>query len=153
MRRALLPGFRPNSDLSFLKILTATGIKPARRFPVLRADYLAPGALGGPKREDGTDTFGQYMNRGINAAQTLQFIAAHYVVGEDDKADAMLQAMLGHLAKTGFQSRVGGGIDWNTWDGRACGYEGYLADCFRFLQAVMLREKPLRDRFYRPLRP
>jgi hypothetical protein len=125
---------------------------PCTLLPVRRSDYLTPDALGCPKKEDGTDTFGHYMNGGITAAQTRQFIAAHYVVGEGDKADAMLQAMLGHLAKTGFQSRVGGGIDWNTWDGEACGYEGYLADCFTFLQAIMLREKLLRERFYRPLR-
>jgi hypothetical protein len=123
---------------------------PCTLVPVLRGDYLTPGALGGPTREDGTDTFGQYMNGGITAAQTLQFIAAHYVVGEDDKADAMLQAMLGHLAKTGFQSRVGGGIDWNTWNGRACGYEGYLADCFRFLQAVPPQPEPKKITFNVP---
>jgi hypothetical protein len=64
------------------------------------------------------------MNGGITAAQTRQFITAHYVVGENEKADEMLDKMLGHLVKTGFQSCVGGGIDWNTWDGKACGYEG-----------------------------
>jgi hypothetical protein len=92
------------------------------------------------------------MNGGITAAQTRQFIMAHYVVGEEGEADRMLKAMIGHLVKTGFQNRVGGGIDWNTWDGTACGYEGYLADCFTFLQGIMLREKLLRERFYRPLK-
>jgi len=41
------------------------------------------------------------------------------------------------------------GIDWTTWDGRPSGYEGYLADSFRFLQAVLLRERPFRERLYR----
>jgi hypothetical protein len=45
-----------------------------------------------------------------------------------------------------------GGIDWTTWDGKPSGYEGYLADSFRFLQAVVLRNAKTRDRFYRPLR-
>ena len=128
---------------------------PCTLLPVRKDDYISSGpggGLGEPAKEDGTDSFEHYMNGGITAAQTRQFIAAHYVVGENEKADEMLNAMLGHLVKTGFQSRVGGGIDWNTWDGKACGYEGYLADCFTFLQAIMLREKPLRDRFYRPLR-
>jgi hypothetical protein len=43
------------------------------------------------------------------------------------------------------------GIDWTTWDGKPSGYEGYLADSLRFLQAVLLREQPFRDRLYRPL--
>jgi len=125
---------------------------PCTLVPVRREDYLEPCSLGGPKLEDGSDAFQHYMNGGITAAQTRQFIMAHYVVGEEGEADRMLKAMIGHLVKTGFQNRVGGGIDWNTWDGKACGYEGYLADCFTFLQAIMLREKPLRDRFYRPLK-
>ena len=143
---------------NMLKLMEQKGFKrfdlgvPCTLLPVRREDYLTPNSLGCPKKEDGTDTFEHYMNGGITAAQTRQFIAALYVVGENEKADEMLNAMLGHLVKTGFQSRVGGGIDWNTWDGKACGYEGYLADCFTFLQAIMLREKPLRDRFYRPLR-
>ena len=44
------------------------------------------------------------------------------------------------------------GIDWTTWDGKPAGYEGYLADSFRFLQAVLLREQKFRERLYRPLR-
>ncbi len=43
------------------------------------------------------------------------------------------------------------GIDWTTWDGKPSGYEGYLADSFRFLQAALLREQTFRDRLYRPL--
>ena len=31
------------------------------------------------------------------------------------------------------------GIDWTTWDGKPSGYEGYLADSFRFLQAVLMQ--------------
>jgi hypothetical protein len=125
---------------------------PCTLVPVRREDYLEPCSLGGPKLEDGSDAFQHYMNGGITAAQTRQFIMAHYVVGEEGEADRMLKAMIGHLVKTGFQNRVGGGIDWNTWDGTACGYEGYLADCFTFLQGIMLREKLLRERFYRPLK-
>jgi hypothetical protein len=43
------------------------------------------------------------------------------------------------------------GIDWTTWDGKPSGYEGYLADSFRFLQAVLLREPEFRAKLYRPL--
>lgn len=128
---------------------------PPMLVPVLRADYLLPDAIGCPKREDGADTFGQYMNGGITAGHVLHFLAAHYVVGDPEPADAILRAMLERQARGGFQNGVRDtamqGIDWTTWDGKPCGYEGYLADSFRFLQAVLLREAPFRARFYRPL--
>ena len=130
---------------------------PPMLVPVLRADYLLPDAIGIPKKEDGTDTFGQYQNGGITAGHVLHFLAAHYVVGEPEPADRILRAMLQRQARGGFQNGVrdegGKGIDWTTWDGKPSGYEGYLADSFRFLQAVLLREAPFRERLYRPLRP
>jgi hypothetical protein len=128
---------------------------PSNLLPVRRGDYLLPDSLGCPKRNDGTDTFGQYMNGGVTAGHVLHFLAAHYVIGESVPADAILQAMLGRQAKGGFQNGVrdaaGQGVDWTNWEGKPCGYEGYLADNFRFLQAVLLREKVFRDRLYRPL--
>jgi len=47
--------------------------------------------------------------------------------------------------------QAGKGIDWTTWTSQLAGYEGYLADSFRFLQAVLLREPAFRARLYRPL--
>jgi hypothetical protein len=128
---------------------------PPMLLPVRREDYLLPDAFGCPKREDGTDTVGQYMNGGISAGQVLHFLAAHYVVGDPAPADAILTAMLERLGRGEFHNGVrdagGEGIDWTTWDGRPSGYEGYLADSFRFLQAALLREAPFRARLYRPL--
>lgn len=128
---------------------------PPMLVPVLRADYLLPDAIGCPKKADGTDTFGQYMNGGITAGHVLHYLAAHYVVGAGEKADAILRAMLERQARGGFQNGVRDegmkGIDWTTWDGKPCGYEGYLADSFRFLQAALLREPSFRARLYRPL--
>jgi hypothetical protein len=113
--------------------------------------------LGIPQREDGTDTFGQYMNGGITAGHVLHFLAAHYILDEPERADGVLRAMLERQMRGEFQNGVrdagGQGIDWTTWDGKPSGYEGYLADSFRFLQAVLLRERPFRDRLYRPLQP
>jgi hypothetical protein len=130
---------------------------PPMLVPVRRGDYLLPDACGTPKREDGTDTFGYYMNGGITAGQVLHFLAAHYVVGEAAPADRILRAMLDRQAAGGFQNGAVNaypkGIDWTTWDGQPAGYEGYLADSFRFLQAVLLREPSLRARLYRPLTP
>lgn len=128
---------------------------PPMLVPVARSDYLLPNGLGIPQREDGTDTFGHYMNGGITAGQTLHFLAAHYVVDRPDRADKVLDAMLTRQAAGKFQNGVRDaayqGIDWTDWQGNPTGYEGYLADSFRFLQAIMLRDPALRARYYRPL--
>ncbi|HEY1806977.1 MAG TPA: hypothetical protein VGG42_00380 [Acidobacteriaceae bacterium] len=128
---------------------------PCTLEPVRRADYLQPSGLGVPHRADGTDTFQMYMNGGISAGHTLHFILAGYAVGEPQKADALLHAMLTRQATIGFQDGVQNeankGIDWTNWTGAPKGYEGYLADVFMFLQAAVLREPALRARFYRPL--
>jgi len=130
---------------------------PPMLIPVPRSDYLQPDAIGIPQREDGTDTFGQYMNGGITAGQVLHFLAAHYVLGEPERADKVLRAMLERQMRGEFENGVRDagmqGIDWTTWDGRPSGYEGYLADSFRFLQAILLRERPFRYRLYGPLAP
>jgi len=129
---------------------------PPMLVPVRRSDYLLPDAIGIPHLEDGTDTFGQYMNGGITAGHVLHFLAAHYVLEKPERADRVLRAMLERQMRGEFQNGVrdagGQGIDWTTWDGKPSGYEGYLADSFRFLQAVLLRERPFRDKLYRPLR-
>lgn len=129
---------------------------PPMLVPVRRSDYLLPDGLGIPQREDGTDTFGHYQNGGITAGQVLHFLAAHYVVGQPEKADRMLRAMLQRQVEGKFQNGVRDagmqGIDWTDWNGNATGYEGYLADSYRFLQAVLLRESVFRSRYYRPFR-
>jgi hypothetical protein len=132
---------------------------PPMLVPVLRSDYLQPDAIGIPKREDGTDTFGYYMNAGITAGHVLHYLAAHYVLGDRElaeHADSVLRAMLERQQRGGFQNGVRDatyeGIDWTTWDGKPGGYEGYLADSFRFLQAVLLREPAFRAKLYRPLK-
>ncbi len=128
---------------------------PPMLTPVRRDDYLLPDALGIPQREDGADTFGCYMNGGITAGQVLHFLAAHYVAGQNDRADRVLRAMLDRQMEGGFQNGAVNayphGIDWTTWDGKPSGYEGYLADSYRFLQAVLLREATFREKLYRPL--
>jgi hypothetical protein len=95
------------------------------------------------------------MNGGITAGQVLHFLAAHYVVGEGGEADRILRAMLDRQAQGGFQNGAVNaypqGMDWTTWDGKPAGYEGYLADNYRFLQAVLLRESVFRQRLYHPL--
>jgi len=122
--------------------------------PIHRSDYLQPDGLGCPHREDGTDTFQQYENGGISAGHSLHFLVASHRVGQGEKADQVLRAMLGRQQGDGFQNGVQNaankGIDWTTWDGKPCGYEGFLADVYYFLLTVLLREPSLRERYYRP---
>jgi hypothetical protein len=77
------------------------------------------------------------------------------VVGESAPADQIMRSMLERQARGEFQNGAVNaypkGIDWTTWTGQPAGYEGYLADSFRFLQAVLLREPSLQARLYRPL--
>jgi hypothetical protein len=136
---------------------------PVVLVPIRRSDYILPKtmsystarAFGCPTREDGTDTFGHYQNGGILGSSTLHFLAAHYVVDEPEKADSILEKMLQRQGRGLFQNGVkdqpGKGLEWTTWDGSPCGYEGYLADVYYFLLAVLLREAKLRKRFLRPL--
>jgi hypothetical protein len=131
---------------------------PPMLVPVRRSDYLQPNCLGLPSREDGNDTFGYYMNGGITAGHVLHFLMAHYVLEDEElagRADAVLRAMLERQRRGEFQNGVRDatfeGIDWTTWDGKPAGYEGYLADSFRFLQAVLMREPSFRAKLYRPL--
>lgn len=129
---------------------------PSVLLPVKADDYIQPDGFGSPQTPDGKDTFQQYENGGITASQTSHFLAAHYVSGMPDRADIMLQAMItrqndGDGFQSGVQDQFPTGKDWTTWTGVACGYEGYLADNFAFLQAVLLREASFRDGYYRPL--
>ena len=85
----------------------------------------------------------------------MHFLVASYLVGQEEKAERVLRAILGRQQSGGFQNGVQNseykGIDWTTWDGQPCGYEGYLADVYYFLLIALLREPFLRARFYRPL--
>ena len=129
---------------------------PPNLIPIAQGDYIQTG-FGTPKRSDGSDTLGIYMNGGITAGQVLHFIAAHYQLGDQARGDRVLRAMLTRQARGEFQNGVTDaamkGIDWTTWDGQPSGYEGYLADSFRFLQAVLLRDPTLRQKLYRPIQP
>jgi hypothetical protein len=131
---------------------------PASLRPLRREEYLLgipPGQSGAPVLADGSDTLGQYQNGGVHAGHALHWLAAHYRLGEGAYADALLRRMLerqveGHL-QNGVWGQSGKGIEWTTWNGEPSGADGYLADNYRFLQAIFLREPALRTRYYRPL--
>lgn len=146
-QKMALVGFR-RPDLGIPSILA----------PIPRADYLLGypvGACGTPGAADGSDTFGQYMNGGIHAGHTLPYLAALYLLERGAEADAILDAMIARQQLGLFQNGVWGkspyGAEWTTWDGQPSGADGYLADNYRFLQAIFLREPSCRTLIYRPL--
>ncbi len=136
---------------------------PITLTPVRRGDYTigapAPTAF---RREDGADAFGQYLNGGCLVSDAVYFITALHIVGESEKADRILRAMLVRQDVGVFQNGGGfqngvinyypAGAEFLTWEGRTCGYEGHLTYSYSFLQAVLLRETSFRDRLFRPLR-
>ncbi len=139
---------------------------PCTLVPVPRADYLLPRGPrdiipGLAKLEDGSDSFGIYLNGGVLPGSTIEFLAAHYVLGEDEHADAILRAMLRRQTEGaypnggGFQNGIinsyPGGAEVTDWEGKPCGYEGYHSFNYRFLLAVLLREPKFRQRLFRPL--
>lgn len=130
--------------------------------PVPRGDYLIglEGA-GVPKKPDGSDTFGQYLNGGCLVNDAVHFITALYICGETAKADRILSAMLERQNKGvfpnggGFQNGVVNewpkGAEFYEWDGKTSGYEGHLTYSFTFLQAIFLRDPAYRSKLFRPL--
>ncbi|MDD2765196.1 MAG: hypothetical protein PHE83_14625 [Opitutaceae bacterium] len=137
---------------------------PVTLVPIRRGDYLigleGPGT-GVPKKEDGSDTFGQYLNGGVMVSDALYFITALHITGEHARGDRILRAMVERQERGvfpnggGFQNGVVNegprGAEFYTWDGQTTGYEGHLSHNFAFLQAVFLREPAFRARLYRPL--
>jgi hypothetical protein len=127
---------------------------PVTLVPVRKGDYLRQA---GPRREDGSDTFGLYLNGGCLVSDTIHFLVAHYMVGEGAKADRILRAMVERQARGvfpnggGFQNGYGNGGEFVTWEGKPCGYEGHLTYSWSFLQAALLRQPQFRARLYRAL--
>ena len=78
---------------------------PVTLVPVRKGDYIKGG---GPKREDGSDTFGQYLNGGCLVSDTIHFLAAHYVLGEGEKAGILPESIekerkIGRLQREDFR--------------------------------------------------
>lgn len=115
---------------------------PGNLIPVRREDWedLNP-SVGAPKKADGSDGFQIYENGGATAAFAYYTIAALYKLGRIQDGDRILFPMLKSYKSGSFEGRGPNGrtYDWQMWDGTPRGYEGFLADCFMALAAVMKR--------------
>lgn len=124
---------------------------PVTLLPIKSGDYhFGPGG----DRTVAAHAFKRYLNGGCCVSDTFHFLVASHMAGLGDRADRVLAAMLQrqwagvHENGGGFQNGLGGGGEFYTWDGTACGYEGHLTYSYTFLQAVLLREPALRERIY-----
>ena len=109
---------------------------PGNLIPIARKDYV-PKVLGSPMEEDGSDSFQYYENGAASASMAYWYIQALYSVGRRREANEFLFPMLKRFGAGEFQEGVGSGVDWKTWDGKACGYEGLLVDQFYALLAAI----------------
>ncbi len=115
---------------------------PGNLIPIRREDYASPSARwGAPQNEDGSDGFQIYENGGATASFAYYTIAGFYKLGRLQDGDRILLPMLIGFKQGGFEGRGPNGrtYDWKAWDGTPNGYEGFLADSFMALAAVMQR--------------
>lgn len=170
----------PRSDVPLSMAVNCGVITPARARPLLerylaaldassfrRFDLGVPTAVQpihrddqfqgwGGASEDGSDTFGKYLNGGCCVSNTAYLLAALYAAGLTERADRILDAMLRRQSEGvfpnggGFQNgvidRFPDGAEFFDWQGATCGYEGHLVYSWAFLQAVLIRDPALRAR-------
>ena len=131
--------------------------------PIRRADCnIAVGAeYGCPSREDGSDTFGRYLNGGCLVSDQIHWLNAHFRLGQGEAVQPQLAAMLARQAKPvfpnggSFQNGIVNvptqGAEFYDWSGNTTGYEGHLVYSWFFLQAVLTRQPEYLSRLYRPM--
>jgi hypothetical protein len=115
---------------------------PGNLIPVRKEDYDDHRLrFGGGNKDDGSDGFQIYENGSATAAFAYYTIAALYRLGRVQDGDSILFPMLKSYKSGAFEGRGPNGMsyDWQSWDGKPSGYEGFLADCFMALAAVVER--------------
>lgn len=102
---------------------------PGNLIPIRAEDYV------------GHPTFQVYEDGSATAAFAYYSIAALYKLGRIQDGDRILFPMLKSYKSGGFEGRGPNGktYDWQSWNGTPSGYEGFLADCFMALAAVVER--------------
>jgi len=114
---------------------------PVNLLPIARGDY-APNSRGSPLKEDGSDSYQNYFNGGATAFFAYWYIQALYDVDERAEADGILFSLLQSLSegRGGLEQGItgtGAGGEWRDWSGVPTGMEGYMADSYHFLLAVI----------------
>jgi hypothetical protein len=121
---------------------------PGNLVPIRRGDYLDDDfgndpelarRFGVPQCDDGSDSFQHYENGGASMRFAFFTLKALHRLGRKDDARKILHPMLEGYKAGDYQGFDAYGIskDWRTWDGRACGYEGFAAGNYLPLLAVL----------------
>jgi hypothetical protein len=119
---------------------------PGNLIPVRREDYVhLDRRWGGSEKEDGSDGFQIYENGGASANYVYFTLQALYDLGRNEQADAILFPILRSFEQRGFQGKGPNGMtyDWKAWDGTPHGYEGFLADNYWTMRAVIARQEAM----------
>jgi hypothetical protein len=112
----------------------------------------------GGKLEDGSDNYGKWLNGGLCLSNTSFWLAASLTVGQGERADRVLNAMLARQARSvfpnggSFQNGIvdnpPNGAECFDWHGNPCGYEGHLVYSWTWMQALLLRDPETRRRVF-----
>jgi hypothetical protein len=102
------------------------------------------------------DAFGyRYPNGTIHPALVWYYLLGLQVAGLSGEADRILDAMIQSAQEGLFQNGIVnagyGGAEHFYFNGRTCGYEGYLPESYNFLMAVFTRSPAGRQRLLGPL--
>lgn len=102
--------------------------------------------------------FQQFLNGGCGVSNTAYLLNALCLVGMNQQADKILDAMLkrqhdgvyanGGGFQNGFVDHMGQGAEVFDWNGNTAGYEGHLVYCWAFLHSMLLQEPALRERLH-----
>ena len=82
---------------------------------------------------------GFYVNGGAVLSTVRHFVRGLRHVGMNAEADQVLAAAMAGIADGSAFGGCTSGLDWRTWDGTPCGYEGILADQFGVVTAALER--------------
>ena len=139
---------------------------PGNLLPCRKGDLIGPriGIDGNPVKDgfywpdDLTEevTFGtRYTNGTIHPFLVWFYLLGLQVAGLDDEADRILNAMTQSAKEGLFQNgivNIGlGGCEHFYFNGKTCGYEGYLPESFNFLMGHFTRDPKTREKLLGPL--
>jgi tetratricopeptide (TPR) repeat protein len=112
---------------------------PGNLSPIRKGDVRPIGGdrsvqimCGRPALEDGSDAFQYYENGGASTRYMYYTLKALYKLKRFDEARRMLYPLL-ESYEAGEHAGIdvdGNSSDWTTWDGTACGYEGFAVGNF-----------------------
>ncbi len=121
---------------------------PGNLVPVQLGDYVVEDRhdnievarlFGVPQLADGSDGFPYYENGGASMRYAYFTLKALYRLGRNQEAQRILYPMLDGYKTDEYQGFDANGVsnDWRTWEGEACGYEGFAVGNFLPLLAVL----------------